>query len=39
MMYFFREYQTKHERELKQFDELMLLYALNMQMVGGSMEK
>jgi hypothetical protein len=38
-MYFFREYQARQDpKNAYQFDSLMLLYALSMQMVGRSME-
>jgi len=36
-MYFFREYQQRKNESEGQFDNLMLLYALNLQMVGKSM--
>jgi len=37
LMYFFREYQQRKTESVGQFDNLMLLYALNLQMVGKSM--
>jgi hypothetical protein len=37
-MFFFREYQnSQKEEDLKRYDQLMLLYALNMQKVEKSM--
>lgn len=38
LMFFFREYQNSQKEEaLKRYDQLMLLYALNMQKVEKSM--
>jgi hypothetical protein len=38
LMFFFREYQnSQNEEDLKRYDQLMLLYALNMQKVEKSM--
>jgi hypothetical protein len=39
MMHFFQEYQVKNKEDIHKFDALMLLYALNLEMVGKSMEE
>lgn len=38
VMHFFREYQARQKGKAGEYDSLMLLYALNMQIVGKSME-